>query len=275
MKNLLIERCLLTKAARLQDLMEWMRPRIDPSKKRVLLAAAPKSASTYVTKLLGVALGWKVRDAAGLYGSSEQQIYLPRLVGALREDTLIGQQHLRANEFTVNILRLFQFKTIVLVRNFEDAVVSMRDHHLRESTTHAMATADEEQIRGLSDTDHLWFVVRMIMPWYFNFYVSWQKASRQSDLSIHWLNYSDLIADPKDTLQRLLEFIGVERSPAQIDAAVEGASSGGGLRKNVGISGRGHSELTAEQRAALREMAAFYPDIDFSPVGLAPMSARP
>jgi hypothetical protein len=275
MKDFLIEKCLLTKAARLDDLVAWMRPRINRSKKRVLLAAAPKSASTYLTKLLGAALGWEVRDAAGLYGSSEQQIYLPRLVGALREDTLIGQQHLRANEFTVNVLQLFQFKTIVLVRNFEDSVVSMRDHHLRESATHAMAAADQAQIGRLSDTDHLWFVIRMIMPWYFNFYVSWQKASRQGDLSIHWLNYSDLIADPKTTLARLLEFIGVERSPAQIDAAIEGASAAGGLRKNVGISGRGRSELSAEQREALHEMASFYPDIDFSPVGLSPRSARP
>ncbi|GAB4165124.1 MAG: hypothetical protein Fur0032_01660 [Terrimicrobiaceae bacterium] len=274
MKDFLIEKCLLGKAARLDDLVEWMRPRIDPTKKRILLAAAPKSASTYLTKLLGAALGWKIRDAVGLYGSSEQQIYLPRLVGAMRDNTLIGQQHLRANEFTLNVLRLFHFKTIVLVRDFEDSAVSIRDHHLRESTVHSMAAADEAQIRGLSDTEHLWFVIRMVMPWYFNFYVSWQKASRQSDLPIHWLNYSELIADPAATLTRLVAFIGVDRSPSQIDAAIEAASSGS-HRKNVGISGRGQSQLNNEQRAALREMAAFYPDIDFSPVGLGPEGAQP
>lgn len=268
MTDFIIEKWLATRAARVGNLVEWMRPRIDPSKKRVLLAAAPKSGSTYLTKLLGAVLGWKTRDAVASYGSSEQQIYLPRLTSAMREDTLIGHQHLRANEMTLKVLRLFQFKTVVLVRDFPDSAVSMRDHHLKESTTHPMAAVSDQQIRQFTRSQHLWFVIRMIMPWYFNFYISWKRASLRTELPIYWLNYKDLVGNTHCTLARLLRFIGVRRTREQIENAIELTRQEGGIRKNVGIHGRGQAELSPAQLNALNEMTTFYPDVDFSTVGL-------
>lgn len=269
MKHLLLKSLLKEYVANPGTLAKWMEPRVDRSKTRLLLAAAPKSGSTYLTKLLSSVLGWKVRDAAGAFGRSEQQIYLPRLTSALDEDTLIGHQHLKANEATIRVMRLFHFKTIVLVRDFSDSVVSMREHHLRESTVHPMAMVERSQLEPMSQHQHLWFVIRMVMPWYFSFYASWKVASRDETLDIHWVTYQQLIDDPHRIVDGILKFAGIHRSGQEIDKAILDVQ-GMNTRRNVGVAGRGATMLDPEQQAALCEMASFYPDIDFSEVGLAP-----
>ena len=267
MRDFFTRATLETRAARTGDLAAWMKPRVRQNRIRILLAASPKSGSTFLTKLLAEASGLKVRDACAAYGRAEQQIYLPKLTCALDNDTLIGHQHLRASEQTIHAVKLFGFRVVVLVRDFADTVISMRDHHLRESVAHPMAFAEERQIASMSREQHLWFVIRMLMPWYFQFYVSWQVANRDPDMSVHWVSYHDLVAAPEKSLGEILQFCGLELPKEKLVEAVHAVGKKE-TRHNVGTEGRGRAELTAAQLSALQEMANFYPGIDFSKVGL-------
>lgn len=67
-------------APRPDQLAKWMARRINPECMRVLVAAAPKSGSTYLTNILAKILNLKIRDVCALFGQFEQQIYLPRLL---------------------------------------------------------------------------------------------------------------------------------------------------------------------------------------------------
>jgi hypothetical protein len=249
------------------DFLQWIVQQHDSSRRRTLLAAAPKSASTYLTRVLSQALSLKIRYVADFYGRNEQQIYLPRLLCALDQDVFVGQQHLRASEAVLDILSKLEFRVIVCVRNLYDTVVSFRDHQLAESVSHPMAMLTREQLGRLSKDEHLWFVVRMVLPWYFNFYVSWVEAEKSGILPIHWVTYEDLTRDPGPCLGRILDFLEVDLDDATLASCLDKPGDRS-ERLNVGISGRGECELTPTQRRAILEMAAFYKGVNFERLGL-------
>jgi hypothetical protein len=250
------------------QLEKWMAPKINPDRMRVMLAAAPKSGSTYLTRILSMLLGMKTRDVCADYGRSEQQIYLPKLLCAMDQDTFIGHQHIRASEANVNLLWLFHFKVIVTVRNLADTVVSIADHHVKESISHPMALVTPDIVARMSREEHHWFVIRMILPWYFNFLVSWFEAEKQNYFPIHWVNYDSLIGNPAKEVKSILHFIGLNKSDEEIEAGLSALKVGKETRLNVGIAGRGKAMLSKDQFDAIDQMAHFYQGNDFRFVGV-------
>lgn len=254
------------------ELAEWMAPRINPGCTRVMLAAAPKSGSTFLTHTLSSLLGLKARDACAAYGQMEQQIYLPRLLCAMKQDTLIGHQHIRASEGNEKILQLFGFKVIVTVRDLADTVISNADHHVNESTSGPMAMVTPEIIARMSSEEHYWFIIRMMLPWYFNFLVSWMEVEKQNSLPVHWVKYESLIENPEREVSSILKFLGLNRSDEEIQQSLSASRNGEHSRLNVGVAGRGKKLLSKDQLDAIDQFAKYYPDRDFGFVGL-PKSA--
>jgi hypothetical protein len=249
----------------------WLEDRAKTGCRRLLLAAAPKSGSTYLTALLGHLTGLKARDLISGSGRRDYQIYLPRLVGVLDSDTLVGHQHMRATETDTTLLKAFGFQVIVLVRNFGDTVVSLRDEQMKTNPGVASAINEFQAPSGLDEDTHYEFIIRHIMPWFFSFYASWNVAERQSGLPIAWICYEDLISNPHSALSSLSGFCGFSDSPGFIEQAIKKAGEGW-TRKNVGVSGRGSALLKESHWAALREMASLYHNCDFSMVGLQNLS---
>lgn len=236
-------------------------------KPSVLIACMLKSGSTFLCNALATATGYPRHPLVYAFYQNAQDIYLPALARGIAVPT-ITQQHVRATRPNLELIDIFHFKTIVLVRDVFDALVSLRDHCLREGpempagiVTNTFAELSKEQQYDL--------LIDISAPWFFGFYASWFAASRRGDCEPVWVTYETLFADPASALETLLEFTGTPRSREEIAAAVEKARSEGS-RLNKGIAGRGRTELTADQRARIARLARWYPGVDFRLMGVLP-----
>jgi len=174
----------------------------------------------------------------------------------------VAQQHVRYSETTKALIEDYNLKPVVLVRNIFDVVPSIQDHYRKFSLHMPMAYVDD-RIAQMGDAEVQDFIVDMVLPWYFNFYVSWQ--GRDDCMRV---TYDEVMADKEGTILRILEYAGADRKRYRnnLGKALIRADAGF-TRKNVGKSGRG-AAISEENKARIRKMASYYPDVDFSPIGL-------
>lgn len=259
----------------------------------ILVACMPKSGSTLLSRLVASSPGFQRFRAVPGFLRREQELAESRLklmrprIEIRRKEWLslrfnnkikfwagnpsllpgwpigtVCQNHLRYSAPAQVAIDKFGLSPVVLVRNIFDVVPSIRDHYRNESVFMPMAYVTESIARMPDEQLHA-FIVYMVLPWYLNFFVSWQD--REHKLLV---TYEQLVADQEGTLGRVLEFAGLDKryvAQATKDVAVKIESEF--TRKNVGRHGRG-DELSPGLKAKIRHMASYYPDVDFSPIGL-------
>jgi Sulfotransferase domain len=229
----------------------------------LLVACFPKSSSSFLTRVLANLLDWPHVPLSYSYERSEQDIYLPNPLHNDRGPT-ISQHHLRATGSNLQLIAAAGIKVIVLVRDLAYALVSLRDHFIKEGPHTAACYADDRFKRVLAHLQLDW-LIDLAAPWYVSFYVSWQYATRQGLVSPLWLTYEDVVKNTVPTLERIGAFLGEERTPDEMERAIVGTPPDRITRFNKGVSGRG-SILTPWQRVRLRRLCSYYPDIDFTPI---------
>ena len=99
-------------------------------------------------------------------------------------------------------------------------------------------------------------------PWFITFYVSWWHRFPDA-----FYSYEDVVLGGPESILTWLEGLGIEVSKQALDAAIDAAKAKR-TRFNVGVSGRGDTMLPADCKATLQRLAAYYPDVDFSRIGL-------
>lgn len=239
---------------------------IRPDRKHVWLVAAPKSGSTWLGAMLEAVYGWPRVPLLDCYDRREQEIDVRMLSLHPTDDIFTPHQHTRASHPTLGIIQQFRIMPVVLVRNLFDTVISLRDHLYREHHIMPWAYFDET-VYTLDPDEQINALIDLVIPWYINFYVSWFYAEKQGLCRFLWMTYEELKADHEQCVRRVLEFTGVERSDEQIEAAVSG-SSRANTRRNVGMQGRGQTQLTDEQRSRIVRLTEYYPKVDFGRMGL-------
>ena len=173
----------------------------------------------------------------------------------------IAQHHTRLSHYTDTLIDTYKMTPVLLVRNIYDVVPSLYDHLTNTSNFLSMAYVDEKC--DFDRETYYDFIAEMIIPWYFNFFVSW--ISRPE---IIVLTYEELSAAPIDTVTGLFERLNAPITREAVESAVARASTSH-TRKNKAVVGRGGDLPTAVQEKVAK-YASFYPHIDFSPIGLAP-----
>jgi len=242
---------------------------VRPSGPYVFVACMPRTGSTFLTEALCALTGFKRVELSDAYAENEQELDVPRLLDAYSYGS-VTQQHVCANARTVELMRDFGIRPIVLVRNVYDVVVSIRHFLLTEGCAKwpTFFTTDE-RFRGLDEAAQYEQIVELGLPWYFDFFVSWADAAQDGALETLWLTYEDAIADWPATLRRIGGFYGLEAGDAAIAAALERtAARAPELRLNKGVPGRGAALLDPALRERIERYARFYPDVDFTPMGL-------
>jgi len=249
-----------SKLTRHSNLVSFYEKNIDRNRTRVLIACMPKSGSTFLTEMLRHYLQFPAQDIAVGYGRTEQEVNWLKLDSVIDSDALFTQQHVRANELTLKAIRLFNIRTIVLIRNLFDVVISFRDHLIKESTHFPMAYVDNSFAQW-KDRQQYEFVIDLMIPWYLNFLGTWIEAGTQKDIPLLWLNYADWIGDPEATLKQIDTFCGLSHST---DAAVQAVARArqGGIRLNVGRTGRGRELLDSDLQAKVNHLLSYYPAFD-------------
>lgn len=245
-----------------------LRRTFGPRGEFIFLAAMPKSGSTFLGRVLVEVTGFERVYLASAYLNLEEELYLPRVIDQLNRDTMT-QQHVRANRVNVEMMQRFGIRPVVLLRNLDDVLISLREHLLRERVDSMPGVYPPSDFAELDESVQLDFLIDFALPWYLGFYSSWSEIRRSGDLDLLWLRYEDLIADWAGGVSEVLRFYGLPADSSAIAAAIENVKEGSRQRSriNVGRAGRGGALLTEEQRKRARALARFFPDLDFSEVG--------
>jgi hypothetical protein len=219
----------------------------------------PKSGSSYLTAILGHLPRVETVSLVPGYDRREQELDIG-LLRAANNLNYVAQHHVRYSEVTHALVRHFHLRPIVQVRNLFDVVVSIRDHIRKESTISPLAYVPYE-VCCWEDPKLESFIVKMMLPWYFSFYVSWLDSPEK-----FLVRYEDLVERPQQIIEHICQWCCLPCKQADIEIAIL-KTRGVFTRKNIGVPGRGQS-LTDQARNLIYEMASFYKQINFSIVGL-------
>ncbi|MEQ9643311.1 MAG: hypothetical protein RIM84_25045 [Alphaproteobacteria bacterium] len=219
----------------------------------VFVAALPKSGSSFLVKALAEATG-HTQMFLGYDHLNEQDLYLPRLIDSWGQNVVV-HQHLRATGANLDLLKVFHVRPVLLRRDLADALVSLADHLNTESLATAAVTMPPAY-RDWPRARQLQAVIDLAAPWYVQFLAGWETAAGDVDALV--LDYAEVVADPAVAVATVLRHYRIERSAADIEAAVARAR-GGAVRFNRGIAGRGAAEFSAEQLARLDDLTRHYP----------------
>lgn len=225
----------------------------------LLVACMPKSGSTFLATVLGNLPGMQTVSLVPGFDRREQELDIS-LLHAMHHLNYVAQQHIRYSLPTEKMLRHFGIKPVVLVRNLFDVVISIKDHFRNESIEGSMAYVVPE-MKDWEDSQLERFIVQMMIPWYFNFYMSWMSCE-----SKHLVRYEDLVQSPESVIAEISDRMSLGVSQESILRAIT-ISENSPTRKNRGVAGRGE-KLGEDNKRLIHAMASFYKGVDFSPIGI-------
>jgi len=229
----------------------------------ILLACMAKSGSTYLRAIISGLPNFRIASWVPGHGRREQELCKDTIIKELcgyPNSNQIAQLHVRYSDVTERYVQEFELKPVVLVRNILDVIPSLLDHHKSESTTHPFAYVP----KNIVDWDNnraAEFTTNMIIPWYLNFYASWNNCEEKVLLC-----YEDLIKNPKDVIKKICSKWNIQVSDDEILHAIKRAA-GMNTRMNIGQPGRGASVSNYCKQHILK-LASYYEDVDFSIIGI-------
>jgi len=229
------------------------------NKIHILVSSIPKSGSTWLTKLIENLPDMTLVHLVPSHDRREQELSIDKLE-YYDKINYVAHQHTRFSKATKDYLDRFSIKPVIMVRNIFDVVESFYDHFKIFGTPIPMAFVPEdilkwEKIRAFE------FIVDMIIPWYFNFYCSWELYDNKLIST-----YEELSKNTKYVLSKVVEFADIPCTTQDIELSIKKTSKES-TRKNIMISGRGQS-LPDNIKNKIYKFAKYYPDFDFSLLGI-------
>lgn len=248
---------------------------------KILLACAPKSASTFLQTALTQALGLNSAclfaatfdwASAAVHGSGlveQEPDELALIRAGLNGRPYVAQHHCRATPYLARLLSTYRLSTIVSHRNIFDTIVSMDDMLIDwrsrpGSSQHGYFTdgmpGDYER---RDPADRLLMLAQRHVPWLLQFYLSWRKCARNGEVSPLFVSYeADFLGDKQALAERMANHLGLDAGARdRLVAAFEDKSDGRAKRLNRGIAGRG-AALPDAVRAQILSTASYYRDED-------------
>jgi hypothetical protein len=161
------------------------------------------------------------------------------------------QQHVKATQTNLKWLSDYGVRPIVQTRSLFDVLPSLHDHFEHEKNGLPCGYIGVE-FWDLSWNDRMEYLIRIHLPWYLNFLLSWHEAAKRIETCP--IAYEELFADPVNTLTRILDFYRISTSRQQI-AATMARIGQRNTRFNVGTSGRGVELLTNRHKRMIQDLA--------------------
>ncbi|MDC0601544.1 sulfotransferase domain-containing protein [Aliiglaciecola sp.] len=256
------------------DIVAKLRP---ADKRLVWHVAMPKSGSTWVSSVLKKGLsgkGWKNVNLLPTYGHREQEVVPLEILrqSGLNDNVFAAHQHCSYSSYAFNFIKTFNVHLILQVRNIADCILSYIDHLNKGEVVIPYGHQTVDTWAGYSDEQKLSFVVNILVPWYVDFWAGWSSGLKDNNISYCLVTYDDLIANPSSEFQRVASYCDSSITGSEVNAWLElGRKSN--TRKNKGVAGRGESlPLWVHER--LQTLTSFYPNTDFSSIGLGPSYCR-
>lgn len=252
----------------------------------VLLACAPKSASTFIGAALQTALGL---PSAALFATTPRIRAVSMMGGNLREQEpeelalirnglngvgYVAQHHSRCSPYLAFLLKTYNVRPIVTHRNLFDTFVSLDDmimgYRSDKDSDSGFYFSDglPANFGKLDLEDRLTILVQRNTAWFIQFYVSWKKCERANLARPLWVSYEkDFLADKQGLAERIIRHLGLDAEAAvRLLVAFEDKSDGDAKRLNKGVAGRGRV-MPDSVRAIIERTAHYYRDEeDLSPL---------
>jgi hypothetical protein len=245
----------------------------------VLLACAPKSASTFIAGALQTALGLpsaalfantpRIRAVSMMGGNLMEQEpeELALIRNGLNGQGYVAQHHARATPYLSLLIRTYNVRPIVTHRNLFDTFVSLDDmimgYRSDKDSDSGFYFSDglPAHYGRLDREDRLTILVQRNTAWFIQFYVSWKKCERANLVKPLWVSYEhDFLADKPGLALRVIDHLGLAPDAAErLVAAFEDKSDGAAKRLNKGVAGRGR-DMPASVRAIIEKTASYYRD---------------
>ena len=238
----------LDRSAKIQTLSRRLgeAPRVWGRHKRpsLLIACMPKSASTFLTRLIAGSIpDMRIGHFVPEYGDREQVLSEARVRRhRLSGRPVVAQHHVRASSHLLGVCESNSIRILVLTRNLPDAIVSLRDHMNNESVRGFLVSVDAEEWRRMTEAEQYRMLAEYALPWYVEFAAGWIRAIRERPHLVQHITYDQVTHEPLDRLSEALRQSGFRnvRSDLLADKAkglVE--RSGEQIRLHRGIGGRG------------------------------------
>jgi len=239
----------------------------------IVVAAPPKTASTFLANLLVTATGLPYANLCYSLLHNEHELYPPALL-AWNSIGAVSQLHMKGTLPNARLMRFFDIRPLLPVRNVFDIVASLLDQFrdrrwLGAGNRFSFAYVDAAFL-DLPPGRQVDFMIDLALPWYLDYVASWSTLIEAGEVDALWLGFDELTGDTANTLQRVVEFLRLEVGDARArEAAGLLARQRARLPKfNQGVTGRGAALLSDAQRERIRSLTAYYPALDFSVLGL-------
>ncbi len=235
------------------------------------VVATPKSGSTYLSNVLCQSLKLPYIPLCYAYSSNEHDLYLPALIAASVNGG-VSQLHMKGTPHNVQLLNFFDIRPIVLTRNIFDSVESLARDLRKKHTLDQLGqgvhgysfTWLTKDIANLSDEQLIDFVIDFALPWYVNFYVSWQGLADKGIVSPLFMRYEDLMSNKQEEVSKIIRQIS--NATVDLDASVLEKNyipDSSGISRGTGRPGTGLERLSTSQVDAIKRRLSYYPDINF------------
>ncbi len=240
------------------------------SNRIVVVAAAPKTGSTYLANTLAKALGYPYFRLSSGYGTNEHDLYLPSLV-AINSHGCVSQLHMKGTYHNAALMQTFGIRPIILVRNIEDIVVSLSRDLIqkRELPGYHVGMNGysfiwlDSCMENKSEEEMIDSIIDLAVPWYVNFYVSWQRLCERNAVAGLWVAYEEMMADREKAVRSALDFLGLQAKISLDKELLEARYT----TFRQGGSGQGISSLNDDQKRRIARQFKHYPEIDFARYG--------
>lgn len=232
----------------------------------LLITSMPKTGSTFLLDLLSSAFNLRRLTLIGAHRSEHNLDWLAAVYGS--RFSTVSRVHSRATYENMQLISKYSIRTVVLVRNIFDVVVSLRDHLERESLVTPMTYFDSNLLT-MSIEEQLDAIIDLFVPWNLSFYASWYEMAGCVNIDPIWITYESLSMDKHKTILDIASHFSIDVSTEKVNNTVKSSQrKKKSLRFNKGISGRGKDILTQQQIQRVKNFANHYPSIDFSLIGL-------
>jgi hypothetical protein len=232
---------------------------------KIILAASPKSGSTYAARIIAAALGYDIhQEICHQMPFTAKDITLGGIYRKRGEPT-VSQLHIFATGANLELIAAFRMRVLVLVRHVEDVIVSLRDH--MRSIEYFANIIPPRVLASMSEEARTNYIIDTATPWLLTFYYSWKTAVADGRVEAPFLRYEDMIEDPRSFFNTALAELGGADEQA-VDRALERVKKEPETRFNIGKADRGKTELKKAQRDRIRSHAEHYKFMDLSDLGL-------
>jgi hypothetical protein len=228
----------------------------------VYIAAMPKSAGTFISKTIAQKHNIPYLHYSDRMGCCEFDIYHPDLLQKIKQGGIV-HQHTLGTEGNIHYLNSYKIPCVVLIRYLYDALFSFYEHletyHNQWPLFEYPSGYFEWEFEKKMD-----FIIAMVGPWFFQFYVSWYRAEKNKSIELTWIRYEVFLENNISVINTVESLLKID--PAHFSQAVDIGNTVKEYRYNKGINGRGKEHLLNTHIEQIKKMAFFYPDVDFSVV---------